>query len=81
MVSSYWKQLLLASFCMTLVAGTNGTLALLVKPVLDDIFISQNRDMLLLIPGIAIFVFFISFQGACAPVSKSSLDIPLYYVH
>ena len=64
MVSSYWKQLLLASLCMILVAGTNGTLALLVKPVLDDIFISQNRDMLLLIPGVAIIVFFIKGVGA-----------------
>ena len=64
LVSEYKYRLLLASLCMIVVAGTNGAMALLVKPVMDDIFINQNRDMLLLIPGIAILVFFLKGLGS-----------------
>jgi ATP-binding cassette, subfamily B, bacterial MsbA len=64
LVSIYWKRLLLAAFCMIIVAAANGAMALLVKPVMDDIFINQNRDMLLLIPGIAILVFFLKGAGS-----------------
>jgi len=64
LVLKYWKRLLLAALCMIVVAGANGAMALLVKPVMDDIFIKQNRDMLLLIPGIAILVFFLKGAGA-----------------
>ena len=63
LVLAYWKRLLLAALCMVVVAGANGAMALLVKPVMDDIFINQNRDMLLLIPGIAILVFFLKGAG------------------
>jgi len=64
LVSEYKYKLLQASLCMIVVAGTNGAMALLVKPVMDDIFINQNRDMLLLIPGIAILVFFLKGLGS-----------------
>ena len=64
LVYLYWKRLLLAAFCMIVVAGANGAMALLVKPVMDDIFIRQNKDMLLLIPGIAILVFFLKGAGS-----------------
>ena len=64
LVFLYWKRLLLAAFFMILVAGANGAMAFLVKPVMDDIFINQNREMLLLIPGIAILVFFLKGAGS-----------------
>jgi len=64
LVSEYKIKLLLASLCMIVVACTNGAMALLVKPVMDDIFINQNRDMLLLIPGIAVLVFFLKGLGS-----------------
>jgi subfamily B ATP-binding cassette protein MsbA len=64
LVSKYRTRLLLAAFCMVIVAGANGAMALLVKPVMDDIFINQNKDMLLLIPGIAILVFFLKGAGS-----------------
>jgi len=44
LVSEYWPKLLLAAFCMVVVAGANGAMALMVKPVMDDIFINQNKD-------------------------------------
>lgn len=64
LVSTYWKRLVLAAFCMIVVAAANGAMAFLVKNVLDDIFINQNKEMLLLIPGIAILVFFLKGVGS-----------------
>lgn len=64
LVSRYWQRLLLASLCMIVVAAASGSMAFLVKPVMDDIFIKQDRDMLLLIPGIAILVFFLKGLGS-----------------
>ena len=60
----YWKRLALASLCMIVTAGANGAMAFLVKPVMDDIFISKNREMLLLIPGAAVLVFFLKGMGS-----------------
>ncbi len=64
LVAGYWPRMLLAVFCMIIVAGASGTMALLVKNVLDDIFINQDKDMLLLIPGIAVLVFFLKGAGS-----------------
>lgn len=64
LVIVYWQRLLLAAVCMIVVAGANGAMALMVKPVMDDIFIRQNRDMLLLIPGIAILIFLLKGLGS-----------------
>ncbi len=55
---------MLAALCMTVVAASNGAIALLVKPVLDDIFINQNRGMLMVIPGVAILVFLLKGAGS-----------------
>ncbi|MCG8451579.1 MAG: ABC transporter ATP-binding protein/permease, partial [Spirochaetales bacterium] len=63
LVSQYWQRMALAAVCMIMVAGTNGAMALLVKPVLDDIFIAKNQEMLLLIPGLAILVFLVKGIG------------------
>lgn len=56
--------MVLAAFCMIVVAAANGAMAFLVKNVLDDIFINQNKEMLLLIPGIAILIFFLKGMGS-----------------
>ncbi len=64
LVLGYWKRLLLAAFCMLVVAAANGAMAFLIKPVMDDIFIDQNKDMLLLIPGAAILIFFLKGIGS-----------------
>lgn len=64
LVSRHWKRLVLASLCMLVVAGANGTMALLVKPVMDDIFIGKDKEMLLLIPGLTILVFLLKGMGA-----------------
>ncbi len=64
LVARYWKRLALAAICMVVVAGANGAMALLVKPVMDDIFIARNREMLLLIPGLALLVFLLKGLGS-----------------
>jgi len=64
LVTAHWKRLALASLCMVVVAGANGAMALLVKPVMDDIFIAKNKEMLLLIPGLAILIFFLKGAGS-----------------
>ena len=64
LVASYWKHIVLAALCMVVVAGASGSMAFLVKPVLDDIFIDKNREMLLFIPGLAILVFFLKGAGS-----------------
>ncbi len=64
LVSQYWKRLLLAALCMVVVAGGNGAMAFLVKPVMDDIFIAKDREMLVFIPALAILVFFLKGAGA-----------------
>lgn len=62
-ILSYWKRLLVAVFCMIVVAACTSLSAYLVKPMLDDIFIKQDRAMLLLLPGIAIAVFLLKGLG------------------
>ncbi len=64
LVRVYWKRLALAALCMIMVAGASGAMAFLVKPVMDDIFINKNRDMLVMIPAIAILVFFLKGVGS-----------------
>jgi ATP-binding cassette, subfamily B, bacterial MsbA len=46
----YMGKLVLAMIFMSLVAGTNGLTAFVVKPVLDNIFFEKNAAMLYLIP-------------------------------
>ncbi len=46
----YWKRLLFSFFCMVAVGGLSALTAYLIKPALDDIFISKNKQMLILLP-------------------------------
>ena len=43
-------RLYLAVFCMLITAATTAALAYLIKPAIDDIFITKNRTMLRLVP-------------------------------
>ena len=52
----YLGYLLLGLFCMIVAAGCTALLAKQMKPVIDDIFIGRNVDMLLVV---AVQVFFI----------------------
>jgi len=52
-------RLFLAMLCMLVIAGTTSTVAFLVKPVLDDIFVNKNTGMLKLIPIVVILIYFL----------------------
>ncbi len=63
LVFKYRMRLVIAALCMVVVAGANGAMAFLVKPVIDDIFVARNREMLVLIPGLAVLVFLLKGMG------------------
>jgi subfamily B ATP-binding cassette protein MsbA len=60
-IKGSWFKLFLSMICMLVVAGTTSATAFIVKPVIDDIFISKNAFLLKLIPFIVIVLYF--FRG------------------
>jgi len=58
-VKPYWVKLVFAMICMSLVAGTNGLTAFIVKPVLDKIFFEKNETMLYVIPIGVVLLYFL----------------------
>ncbi len=62
-VKPYIGQLVISALAMIGVAGTTAVIALLMKNVLDDVFITQDRRMLVLVP-LAILVIYL-IRGVC----------------
>ena len=62
-VVPYRIRLLLAGFCMVMVAATTGTSALLMKNVVDDIFTHHNVAMLRLLPLAVLLLYFVKGIG------------------
>ncbi|MBC2715068.1 MAG: lipid A export permease/ATP-binding protein MsbA [Desulfobacteraceae bacterium] len=60
-IKGSWFKLFLSMVCMVVVAATTSATAFIVKPVIDDIFISKNVFLLKLIPLIVIVLYF--FRG------------------
>jgi len=58
-VQAHLGRFMLAFVCMVLVAGTTALNAWMMQPVLDDIFLNQKRDMLLVLPLIVAALAFI----------------------
>ena len=56
-------KFILAMFCMLIVGAMTSSLAFLVKPAMDEIFLKKNADMLIWIPVIVILIYFI--KGIC----------------
>ncbi len=57
----YIGRLLFSFLCMIIVGGLSALAAYLIKPALDDIFISKNKHMLILLPFAIIGTYF--FKG------------------
>ncbi|MDQ5984385.1 MAG: Lipid A export ATP-binding/permease protein MsbA [Syntrophus sp. SKADARSKE-3] len=57
-------KFLLAMVCMLVVGGTTSSLAFLVKPALDEIFLNKNNQMLVLIPLAVIVIYLL--KGVCS---------------
>jgi len=49
-VRPYFGKLLLAAICMAIVAAATATNAWLMQPVLDEVFLNKNTQLLLLVP-------------------------------
>ena len=56
MLKDNWVRLALSCVFSALVAGATAVMAYLVKPALDDVFIEKDRQMLILLPFLAITV-------------------------
>ena len=57
-------KFLLATLCMLVVGATTSSLAFLVKPALDEIFLKKNADMLTWIPLAVIVIYLL--KGSCS---------------
>ncbi|MGZ3607628.1 MAG: lipid A export permease/ATP-binding protein MsbA [Syntrophales bacterium] len=57
------SKFILAMSCMLVVGATTSSLAFLVKPALDEIFLNKNSDMLMWIPAAVIAIYLI--KGVC----------------
>ncbi|MFP4571504.1 MAG: ABC transporter ATP-binding protein [Desulfobacterales bacterium] len=53
-----WGKLALAMFCMVVVSATTSATAFIVKPILDDIFMERNEQMLFLLP-LAVMILYV----------------------
>jgi subfamily B ATP-binding cassette protein MsbA len=56
-ISPHKSRLIVAMFCMVIVALSTAVIAYLVKPILDEIFINKNESLLYIIPIILIIVY------------------------
>lgn len=74
LMKPYWGRLALAGVCSIVVSGMNGSLAWLVKPAVDDIFVKKELTSLLLLSlalmvvylGKGVFAFFNSYLMSSA---------------
>ena len=55
-VRPYLPRLALAVLCMIVAAGGTAAMAYMMEPVLDDVFIDKDQDMLILVPVVVIIV-------------------------
>jgi subfamily B ATP-binding cassette protein MsbA len=58
LVSPHWRRILLAVCCSSIVSALNGSLAWVVKPVVDDVFVEEKSAFLLLV-AVAVAIVFI----------------------
>ena len=49
-VRPYFGKMFLAAICMAIVAASTATNAWLMQPVLDEVFLNKNTQLLLLVP-------------------------------
>ena len=55
-VRPHLPRLLLAMLCMAVAAGGTAALAYFMQPVMDDVFIKKDRDMLIFVPVVVILI-------------------------
>lgn len=60
LMREHWRDLALAALCMVVMSACKAATAYLVKPAVDEVFISRNALMLKLIPMATVAVFLIN---------------------
>ncbi|MFL2679274.1 MAG: ABC transporter ATP-binding protein [Alphaproteobacteria bacterium] len=69
-IKKHYSKLIFSILCMVIVSAATATNAWLMQPVLDDIFIKKNKDLIIIIP---VFVFMIAFFKGIASYFQSVL--------
>ncbi len=59
LIQDNWLRFIIATVMMVIIAGTTSVTALLVKPVMDDIFIKKDLAKLIFIPLVMMALYFI----------------------
>jgi subfamily B ATP-binding cassette protein MsbA len=59
LIRPHWQRVALAAVISSIVSALNGSLAWLVKPALDDIFIKKNVTLLMLLPLAVLAIFIV----------------------
>ena len=72
LIIPYRRRLVLAMLCMVLVAGLGGAQAYMVKPLLDKIFVEQERALLNILPLALVLIFMV--KGVCYYSYRYLLD-------
>lgn len=62
-VQRYWFRMLLVVMFMGITSSLDGAIAFLVKPIIDDVFLSKNALMLILLPIAVVFLYCL--KGTC----------------
>jgi subfamily B ATP-binding cassette protein MsbA len=57
LVRAYWRRLVLAGVCSLILSGLNGSLAWLVKPAVDKVFVEKNLAYLIILSFAVMMVF------------------------
>ncbi len=61
---NYKPQIALALVAMIMVAGASASIAYMIKPLLDEIFVQKNSELLYILPAIVILAFFAKGAGS-----------------
>ena len=61
---NYKSQIALALIAMLIVAGSSASIAYMIKPLLDEIFVQKNSQLLYILPAIVILAFFAKGAGS-----------------
>lgn len=59
LLKEYRYRFCFSILCMLVVAGSTAASAYLIKPVIDDIFVNKNYDMLKILPAAVILLYFL----------------------
>lgn len=56
-VRPYWKRVAVAGLASIVISGLSGSLAWMVKPIMDDVFVKKDTHLLYFIPFLIFFIF------------------------